>query len=170
MEADHLDFFKDLEDIKRSFRRFAELVPSRGSVIVNADNEGARGIACVKDMAGSAFEGCGLCLYLCSHSAPEEVAAKIKGAQVSYYEYSPSGRRAAEIFTRHVKSAYPQPDLVDMAPTAARKDLSESKAPALLIQLGYHDNPQDEAWLVNSAGEIAASLAAAAADFMGVEP
>ena len=131
---------------------------------------GARGIACVKDRAGSAFEGCGLCLYLCSHSAPEEVAAKIKGAQVSYYEYSPSGRRAAEIFTRHVKSAYPQPDLVDMAPTAARKEPSESKAPALLIQLGYHDNPQDEAWLVNSAGEIAASLAAAAADFMGVEP
>ncbi len=57
-----------------------------------------------------------------------------------------------------------------MAPTAARKELSESKAPALLIQLGYHDNPQDEAWLVNSAGEIAAALAAAAADFMGVEP
>ena len=45
VEADHLDFFKDLEDIKRSFRRFAELVPSTGSVIVNADNEGARSVA-----------------------------------------------------------------------------------------------------------------------------
>ena len=32
----------------------------------------------------------------------------------------------------------------DSPPTAARKELSESKAPALLIQLGYHDNPQDE--------------------------
>ena len=45
VETDHLDFFKDLEDIKRSFRRFAELVPSTGSVIVNADNEGARSVA-----------------------------------------------------------------------------------------------------------------------------
>ena len=45
VEADHLDFFKDLEDIKRSFRRFAELVPSSGRVIVNADNEGARSVA-----------------------------------------------------------------------------------------------------------------------------
>ena len=27
VDADHLDFFKDLEDVKRSFRRFAELVP-----------------------------------------------------------------------------------------------------------------------------------------------
>lgn len=45
VEADHLDFFKDLDDIKHSFRRFAELVPSNGSVIINADNEGARSVA-----------------------------------------------------------------------------------------------------------------------------
>ena len=45
VETDHLDFFKDLEDIKRSFRRFAELVPSSGRVIVNADNEGAHSVA-----------------------------------------------------------------------------------------------------------------------------
>ncbi|EOS65726.1 UDP-N-acetylmuramate--L-alanine ligase [Oscillibacter sp. 1-3] len=45
VEADHLDFFKDLQDIQNSFRRFAELVPPSGSVIVNADNEGARSVA-----------------------------------------------------------------------------------------------------------------------------
>ncbi len=49
VEADHLDFFKDLNDIKCSFRRFAELVPSNGSVIVNADNAGARDVACGLD-------------------------------------------------------------------------------------------------------------------------
>ena len=42
VEADHLDFFKDLDDIKSSFRRFAQLVPSDGSVIVNGDDAGAR--------------------------------------------------------------------------------------------------------------------------------
>ena len=41
VEADHLDFFKDLADIEHSFRRFAELVPDRGFVIVNADDCGA---------------------------------------------------------------------------------------------------------------------------------
>lgn len=45
VEADHLDFFKDLDDIKHSFHRFAELVPSHGHVIVNGDNEGARDVA-----------------------------------------------------------------------------------------------------------------------------
>ncbi len=49
VEADHLDFFKDLDDIKASFRRFAELVPSSGSVIVNNDNAGARSVACGLD-------------------------------------------------------------------------------------------------------------------------
>ena len=41
VEADHLDFFKDLKDIEHSFHQFAELVPPKGSVIVNADNQGA---------------------------------------------------------------------------------------------------------------------------------
>ena len=41
VEADHLDFFKNLADVEHSFRRFAELVPDRGSVIVNADDAGA---------------------------------------------------------------------------------------------------------------------------------
>lgn len=36
VDADHLDFFKDLEDIKHSFRAFAELTPEdRGVVVVN---------------------------------------------------------------------------------------------------------------------------------------
>ena len=41
VEADHLDFFKDLEDIKRSFRRFAELTPNDGFIIANADDPNA---------------------------------------------------------------------------------------------------------------------------------
>lgn len=41
VEADHLDFFKDLEDIKHSFRRFAELVPADGRIVANADDPNA---------------------------------------------------------------------------------------------------------------------------------
>ena len=37
MDADHLDFFKDIEDIRHSFRRFAQLLPSDGTLIINAD-------------------------------------------------------------------------------------------------------------------------------------
>ena len=39
VEADHLDFFKDLEDVRRSFRRFAENTSDKGVLIINKDIE-----------------------------------------------------------------------------------------------------------------------------------
>lgn len=38
IEADHLDFFRDLDEIKASFRHFAELVPDGGAIIANGDD------------------------------------------------------------------------------------------------------------------------------------
>ena len=38
VEADHLDFFKDLADVEKSFRAFASLVPPGGCVIANGDD------------------------------------------------------------------------------------------------------------------------------------
>ena len=38
IEADHLDYFKDLDAVKRSFRKFAGLVPRTGHVIANGDD------------------------------------------------------------------------------------------------------------------------------------
>ena len=37
MDADHLDFFKDIDDIRHSFRLFAEKLPADGTLIINAD-------------------------------------------------------------------------------------------------------------------------------------
>ena len=40
IEEDHLDFFKDLPDIQKSFRAFAELVPAEtGTVVANAEDQ-----------------------------------------------------------------------------------------------------------------------------------
>ena len=48
IEEDHLDFFKDLADIKNSFREFALRTPEDGCVVVNADD--ANSIDAVKDI------------------------------------------------------------------------------------------------------------------------
>ena len=53
VEADHLDFFKDLEDIEHSFRQFAQLTPPSGHVIANADNGGA--MAALADLGRPVF-------------------------------------------------------------------------------------------------------------------
>ncbi len=39
IEADHLDFFKDLDDIRHSFREFAALLPADGCLIINREIE-----------------------------------------------------------------------------------------------------------------------------------
>lgn len=50
IEEDHLDFFKDLADIRRSFRKFAELLPEDGCLVINADiadcQEITQGLSC----------------------------------------------------------------------------------------------------------------------------
>lgn len=37
IEEDHLDFFRDIHDIRASFRKFAELIPVDGTLIINAE-------------------------------------------------------------------------------------------------------------------------------------
>ena len=44
IDEDHLDFFKDLADIRNSFRRFAELIPADGTLVINGDIENYREI------------------------------------------------------------------------------------------------------------------------------
>ena len=50
IEEDHLDFFKDLEDIRHSFHQFAELLPDAGTLVINGDIEDYpeiyRGLSC----------------------------------------------------------------------------------------------------------------------------
>ncbi len=50
IEEDHLDFFKNLADIRSSFRRFAELLPADGTLIINGDidnyQEITNGLSC----------------------------------------------------------------------------------------------------------------------------
>ncbi len=50
IDADHLDFFKDLDDIRNSFRQFSQLLPEDGVLIINGDipdwKEITKGLAC----------------------------------------------------------------------------------------------------------------------------
>jgi len=39
IEEDHLDFFKDLEDIRHSFHQFAGLLPADGTLVINGEIE-----------------------------------------------------------------------------------------------------------------------------------
>jgi len=38
IDSDHLDFFKNMDELKQSFQTFASLIPSRGFIVCNGDN------------------------------------------------------------------------------------------------------------------------------------
>ena len=50
IEEDHLDFFKDIDDIRHSFHEFAKLLPEDGTLIINGDipnyEEITQGLSC----------------------------------------------------------------------------------------------------------------------------
>lgn len=50
VEADHLDYFKDLEDVEHSFATFAQLVPPEGAIVANGEDDSvARVLSKIKD-------------------------------------------------------------------------------------------------------------------------
>lgn len=65
IDADHLDFFKDLDDIRHSFTKFANLVPEDGLIVINAD---------IKDHASITKDA--LCKVITvSSDSPADIAA-----------------------------------------------------------------------------------------------
>ena len=42
VESDHLDYFKNLANIRRSFHAFAERIPAKGALVINQAIENGR--------------------------------------------------------------------------------------------------------------------------------
>ena len=106
-------------------------------------------------------------LHLAIHSnaAPEHLSGMLRGSDVYYYRDSSRGRRAAEIFANNLKLVYPYPDQVTNNTLA---EVKRTKAPAVLLELAYHDNYDDAQWIINNIEAIGANLALSVADYLGV--
>jgi N-acetylmuramoyl-L-alanine amidase len=86
-------------------------------------------------------------LALHSNASPESQAGRFRGIQGYYYPTSTKGRKAAEDLTNALKPIYPDPDLVYTVPSTTIVELKRTKAPAVLMEIGYHDNLQDADWI-----------------------
>ena len=109
-------------------------------------------------------------LYVAMHSnaAPPSLSGQLTGTDVYYSRGSANGRRAAEIFAENLKSVYPQPLKVQARPTATISEVTKTRAPAVLIEYAYHDNPQDAEWIINNSGPIARATARAITQYFGL--
>ena len=98
-------------------------------------------------------------LALHSNAAPEGREGQFRGIQGYYYPTSVNGRRAAQDLVDSLKPIYPLPDLVYTVPSTTIQELRKTKAPAVLMEIGYHDNLEDADWIKANIQNIAAALA-----------
>lgn len=109
-------------------------------------------------------------LYVALHSnaAPESRYGTIRGTDVYYYPYSRSGRRAADLFVANFRRIYPDPARVRAVSTTTIGEVSRTRAPAVLVEVAYHDNVQDANWIKQNIPNIAWAVALSIAQFLGV--
>lgn len=96
------------------------------------------------------------------------LAAQERGVDSFYYVFNPYGSELAERITENVKTIYPLTEQVNAVPTATIREVAETKMPAVLVDLGYSDHPEDSAWAQSNIESIARELTRALAEYFDV--
>lgn len=112
--------------------------------------------------------GADLHLAIHSNASPEELAGQLRGTDVYYFTGSTQGQRAAEIIANNFTMISPTPQLVDVIPTTRLAELRRTRAPSVLIEVAYHDNPDDANWIRANIRDIARNLSVSVADYFAV--
>ncbi|MEQ2455038.1 N-acetylmuramoyl-L-alanine amidase [Flavonifractor hominis] len=107
-------------------------------------------------------------LALHSNAAPEDRYGQVRGVLVFFYPGSAQGREAAELIANGLKTVYPLPNLVRAEPTTSIGEVRRVRAPSVFLELGYHDNPDDAAWVQNNLDAIARNLVLSLTEFFGL--
>jgi len=110
----------------------------------------------------------GFHLALHSNAAPPGAEGTYRGIDVYYYPASEDGLRMANLIVDNLRTIYPLPDRVQSRPTTAIEEVRRTKAPSVLVELGYHDNVEDARWIENSLESIARMLSLSVTEYFGV--
>ena len=89
-------------------------------------------------------------LALHSNAAPQALSGRLRGVDIYYYPTSEAGLRMANILVDNIKPIYPLPDRVQARSSTIIGELRRTRAPAVLTELGYHDNTEDANWLTGN--------------------
>lgn len=107
-------------------------------------------------------------LALHSNAAPDGQYGQIRGIIVFYYPTSVKGRRAAVIMADNLKTIYPLPNNVRAESTTSIGEVRRVRAPSVFLELGYHDNPDDAAWIKNNLEPVARNLVLSLTEYFGI--
>lgn len=107
-------------------------------------------------------------LALHSNAGGGEFAGILRGVDIYYSPYSEFSRKLAVIIANNLESVYPVSSKVNTAATTSLAEVTRTKTVAVLAELGYHDNPEDEAWLKANLDSIARALVISLCDYFGI--
>ncbi len=107
-------------------------------------------------------------LALHSNAAPESLSGRLRGIDIYFAPKSTYSEKLANIIANNLKEIYPIPEKSRAVPTYSLGEVLRTKAVAVLCELGYHDNPSDEAWLKNNLDAIAENLVISLCDYFGI--
>ena len=109
-------------------------------------------------------------LYLALHSnaSAEGNYGANRGIIAFYYPGSGEGKRAAEIFAANLREIYPLPDKVTIRSTTTLGEVKLSRFPAVLLEIGYHDNRADALWVEGNTAAIGQNLVRSLTEFFGI--
>ena len=103
-----------------------------------------------------------------SNAAPPALSGQLRGSDVYYSPNSARGRYLAELIAGQLRTIYPLPDRVRTVPTTSIGEIRLTRAPAVLLELAYHDNVDDANWITGNLPTIARSLAEAVTEYFGL--
>lgn len=91
-----------------------------------------------------------------------------RGIEAYYSPASERGRRFAEIVARNLQLIYPLPNSSRIVPTTSLGEVTRTRAPSVLVEIGYHDNPEDAQWIRNNVNAIAENLVLSLTEYFGI--
>ncbi len=107
-------------------------------------------------------------LALHSNASGSTAGGSVRGAEFYYYPNSTNGQRAAQIFANNFKEIYPLPDRVRTVPTTTLGEVVRTRAPSVLAEVAYHDNPEDAQWIRDNINTMAENLVLSLADYFDI--
>ena len=86
-------------------------------------------------------------LALHSNAAPEGRYGEVRGSIAFYAPNSIRGEKAAVLIAENLSTVYPFPEGARAQSTTFLGEVTRTRAPAVLVEVAYHDNVDDANWI-----------------------
>lgn len=107
-------------------------------------------------------------LALHSNAAPEGRYGEVQGSIAFYAPNSVKGEKAAVLIAENLGTIYPFSAGARAQTTTSLGEVTRTRAPAVLVEVAYHDNADDAGWITANLEQIAKKLALSVTEYFGV--